>query len=207
VLTLHSVAVDPSRTTWSIELPPGPEAVLRPLEERDEDALADFLDGLSPATQDLYDVDEPKVHATEMCEAIDRLDKLRFVLEDSRGSIQGLCELSFGLPEGDRERFRIHGLELQPGGDVRFGACLADPIQGHGVGPRLWAKIEEVARGFGCSRVLLWGGVYVSNDRARRFYRRVGFTEVGRFTRHDARECIDMIVDLRAAKAVGSSRT
>lgn len=199
MLTLHSVAVDPSRTTWQIELPWGREAILRPLEESDEDTLGDFLCALSPATQDLYDVDQPQAHAAEMCEAIDRFDKLRLVLEDVRGSIQGICELSFGLPEGDRERFQKHGLELRPGGDVRFGACLADQMQGRGVGLRLWPRIEEVAQGFGCTRILLWGGVYASNARARRFYRRVGFKEVGRFTRSDARECVDMIVDLSVA--------
>lgn len=200
VLTLHSVAADPSRTTWRIELPGDPHAILRPLEARDKEALGEFLSALSPATQDLYDVSEPRVHATEMCDAIDRFDKLRFVLEEDRGPIQGLCELSFGLPEGDRDRFSSHGVELRPGVDVRFGACLADSIQGRGVGSRLWPRIEEVARRFGCARILLWGGVYASNDRAYRFYQRVGFAEVGRFARSDARECIDMIANLGNAK-------
>ncbi len=193
MLTLHAVAVDPSRVTWDVELPAGEDGVLRPLDPRDPGALTRFLSELSPRTQALYDVDAPAQQAAEMCEAIDGYDRLTFVLEDGGGSIVGLFELSFTLPVGDRERFVRYGVELHPGADVRLGVCLADRFQGVGIASGMWPRIVDVVLAFGCVRILLWGGVYASNKKALRFYERVGFQEVGRFVRGDKTECIDMI--------------
>ncbi len=195
MLTLHSVAVDPSSVTWSTKLPSGRAGLLRPLVATDEPPLATFFEGLGTASRLSYDVDEPAAHAAQMCEAIDRYDKLRFILEGQSGTIQGIFEFSFGLPEGDRNRYRSYGLELQPGTDVRFALCIADALQGQGVARLLWPHLTDVARGFGCTRIILWGGVYASNEPALRFYRRLGFSEVGQFACRDEQECIDMIVE------------
>lgn len=195
VLTLHAVAVDPSVATWPVRNRGAPDLTLRPLEASDLQELRDFLLGLGPITRHFYDVTDPADHAAEMCEAIDRFDKLRLVLTEGRTTIVGLIELSFGLPPGDHIRFAAYDLELRPGLDVRWGICLAEALQGRGVAQALWPHVVTVAKSFGCTRVLLWGGVYASNERARTFYGRIGFTEVGRFRRGSV-ECVDMVAEL-----------
>ncbi len=57
---------------------------------------------------------------------------------------------------------------------------LADAAKGTGVAPALmdWAIATARARG----ATALWLSVYVENDRARRFYERYGFEDVGRYS-------------------------
>ncbi|MGP7997407.1 MAG: N-acetyltransferase family protein [Streptosporangiaceae bacterium] len=50
--------------------------------------------------------------------------------------------------------------------------------RGSGLADRLVAAVTEQARRAGAARVTLW--VTVGNDRARAFYRRMGFTPTGR---------------------------
>lgn len=52
--------------------------------------------------------------------------------------------------------------------------------QGGGQGDRLMALVEAEARARNAQRLLL--AVYPQNDRARRFYARHGFTEIGELT-------------------------
>lgn len=51
---------------------------------------------------------------------------------------------------------------------------------GDGVGPALMAWVIDHARATDRSQIIL--SVYVDNHRARRFYERHGFTEIGRYT-------------------------
>ena len=51
---------------------------------------------------------------------------------------------------------------------------------GDGVGPALMAWAIDYARSIGRSQMIL--SVYVDNHRARRFYERRGFEEIGRYT-------------------------
>ena len=117
--------------------------------------------------------------AREHCDAIDRFDKLRLVADDGHG-IVAVFELSFSIPDGDHARFAVYGHRLDERTDVRFGPCVRDDEQGSGLAPRLLAETARIARRERRSRLILWGGVQPENQRARRFYEREGFSEVGR---------------------------
>ena len=98
--------------------------------------------------------------------------------------IVGLIEFSLDLVAADVERFASYGLDLGPA-DARFGLCLADAAQGTGAASAATSASFDVVREFGKTRVILWGGVLDENTRARAFYRRMGFTEVGRWWNDD----------------------
>ena len=110
--------------------------------------------------------------------------------------VLGLVELSFELPFHDVLRYDAHEKPLSVGTDVRYSICLADALQGAGVGEAIWSHVTQLLALLACRRVLLWGGVYETNRRARRHYQRMGFDEVGRFSGADGRHRVDMIVDL-----------
>jgi ribosomal-protein-alanine N-acetyltransferase len=55
---------------------------------------------------------------------------------------------------------------------------LAEAQQGCGLGAAFLAYLSDVAKGQGATRMFL--EVRVSNERARRFYERNGFAEIGR---------------------------
>lgn len=169
--------------------------ILRPLTHDDETLLQSFLANLGPATKEVYRSHET---ATELCDAIDRYDKLRFVLEDSR-TIVGLFEYSFDITEGDIDRYTTHGIRLYRETDCRFAPCLADEYQNRGIGADVFDKFKDLAPRFGQRRIILLGGVFVSNTRAIRFYEKVAFVFAGRFVSEKSKKTSqDMILDLES---------
>jgi len=197
VLTLSTVAADPKLVTYSLTLTNGNKAILRPLEADDVNKLDDFLSGLSEETKRLItapDADLPT--ATELCDAINKYDKLRFVLEATpENRIIGLLEFSFGIPDGDIRRFKTASYMLDENTDCRFGPTLADNYQNKGLGTSLFSYITEIARQFGKKRIILWGGVLKDNARAVHYYKKHGFKIVGTFS-DKGDEMLDMILNL-----------
>lgn len=195
MLTLAQVAKNPNMLTEHIVI--GSESLtVRPLEQSDVLGLATFLENLSGQTRRFstfygYDVDM----AQDLCDAIARYDKLRFVIESTSHQIIGLMEFSFDLVNDDIARYRSYHVELNPETDFRFGPTLADDYQNKGIGTLMMPFIKNVARKFGQDRIILWGGVFGDNRRAIRFYEKNGFKQVGMFM-SDGAETIDMILEL-----------
>lgn len=202
-LTLDYVFRHPETVTSRVALANGKRFVLRPLQGGDVELLARFLEGLSPTTRafstfDSYD----RTAAQALCDAINRYDKLRFVVEDvgaenavgESGAIVGLMEFSFGIPEGDVQRYQRYGMVLDGRVDCRFGPTLADGYQDRGLGSALFPHLVDVARRFGKQRIVLWGGVFAANMRAIRFYEKQGFVRAGAFAGANGQEVIDMLL-------------
>ncbi|MER5374227.1 GNAT family N-acetyltransferase [Streptomyces sp. NPDC002553] len=199
MLTLAEVAAEPALLTRRVGLGDGAEVVFRPLTHADAEGLAEFLRELSPESRRFstfggYDL----AFARELCDAIARYDKLRLVLEEAEsGRIVGLLELALDLHPSDIARYREAGIVLTAA-DCRFGPTLADDHQDRGVGTLVFPLVADVARRFGRTRIVLWGGVLADNARAVRFYEKQGFRTVGAFTEADGTRALDMILDLPA---------
>ncbi|GAA2280573.1 hypothetical protein GCM10010402_41740 [Actinomadura luteofluorescens] len=198
MLTLARIAEDPAVLTRHLDSRDGVPLVFRPLTRTDAESLAGFLAGLSSETRgfstfDGYDL----AAAEELCAAIARYDKLRLVLEgEAPAGIVGLLEFSLALTQGDVERYRKAGVQLDEETDCRFGLTLSDDQQGQGLATLVFPLVCEVARRLGKRRIILWGGVLADNPRAIRFYEKNGFQWVGPFTGPDGRTALDMILDI-----------
>jgi GNAT superfamily N-acetyltransferase len=197
-LSLSKVFAQPNLATHAIDLPTHGSALLRPLQASDVDELATFLEGLSPATRRFstfpsYDL----AAAQELCEAINRYDKLQLIVElVPAGRIIGLFEFSFDLPEHDQQRYRQQGVPLDPSVDCRFGPTVADEFQNQKVGSRVFPHIVDIAKQFGKKRIILWGGVLSDNARAIRYYEKQGFRPLATFVAQDGEEILDMMLEL-----------
>jgi GNAT superfamily N-acetyltransferase len=146
----------------------------------DLDRLASHYGSLSDRTRAFWHRNaDARALARDHCDAIDQFDKLRLVADDG-SAIVAVVELSFSIPDGDHARFAGYGVRLDERTDVRFGPCVRDDEQGSGLAIRLLAETARIAQREGRSRLILWGGVQPDNRRARRFYEREGFSEVGR---------------------------
>ncbi|CAF3344316.1 unnamed protein product [Rotaria sp. Silwood1] len=149
----------------------------RPLLRSDELKLAEFLENLSPETRkfsirDSYDLNE----ARELCFAINRYDKLRLVALINNETIIALFEFSLSILEKEYERFaEKYNIVLNEITDARFGPCISDQYQNRHLGCWLFEKTKKIARQMGKERLILWGGVFSHNQRAIRFYEKVGF--------------------------------
>lgn len=196
-LSLSKVTSSPSLVTYNLQLPSGKKAILRPLESTDVEQLTKFLEGLSQETRRLstfpsFDISAAK----EMCEAINRYDKLRFVLELPSKEIIGLFEFSFDIPETDIKRFSDRGITINSETDCRFGPTLADDYQNQGIGSLIFPHIANIAKKFGKKRIILWGAVLADNTRAIKFYEKHGFKNMGIFTNKDGLKALDMLLQI-----------
>ncbi|MGI5417840.1 GNAT family N-acetyltransferase [Actinomadura luteofluorescens] len=198
MLTLARIAEDPAVLTSHLEPWDGTRLAFRPLARTDAESLAGFLAGLSSETRGFSTFDGHDLAAArELCAAIARYDKLRLVLEEEASArIVGLLEFSLALTQGDVERYRKAGVNLNEETDCRFGLTLADAHQGQGLATSAFPLVCEVARRLGKRRIILWGGVLADNPRAIRFYEKNGFQRVGPFTGPDGRTALDMILDI-----------
>jgi|SRR5665213_1895629 len=200
--TLSSIADRPEIATYSIALDSDEKILVRPLVPGDVHKLATFLQGLSQETRRLSTFDGYDLEAAKrLCDAINKYDKLRFVVESLSSArvvdrIVGLLEFSFGLPESDVERFNQEGYKLNPDIDCRFGPTLSDDYQNMGLGSKLFPLVKEIARQFGKQRIILWGGVLKDNELAIHYYEKLGFKQAGVFTQ-DGIDKLDMILELK----------
>lgn len=195
-----SLSGDLAALRQEVSFAPGGTAVFRPLETADVGRLAEFLSSLSGETRRFWNLESyDHSAAAELCDAIGRYDKLRFVAQETAAPFLLLAsfEFSFGIPPGDTERFRSYGITLSETTDCRFAPCVRDALQGSGLANALMPLAVDIARRFGRSRIILWGGVDSENRRAIRFYEKHGFTSLGRFGNPGGREAIDMILHLR----------
>jgi GNAT superfamily N-acetyltransferase len=193
--SLAALAADPAPLTRRVTVAETP-FVVRALCADDADALVSFLAGLSATSRRFWHGEtDPAEAAAEWIEAIGRYDKLRLVAHrpGRAGHLDGVVDLSFSLPaDAELSRYAGYGIALREERTVRFGPCVADAWQSRGLAaellPPTWAAVRLLDR----DCVVLFGGVHAENHRARRFYRRHGFAEVGAFTNADG-DCLDMM--------------
>lgn len=196
--TLAKVAQDPQLLTTRVVTASGEAFLIRPLVRVDAPKLAVFLSELSLETRyfSTFSGYDTKA-AQELCDAIARYDKLRFVVEAPLSQqIIGLLEFSFSIPESDVTRYATYNMPLDPASDCRFGPTFADLYQNRGIGTAVFPFVVEVARKFGRNRILLWGGVVSDNFRAIRYYEKNGFHLAGAFTPEGGVEAMDMFLDI-----------
>ena len=198
-LSLADIADDPASVTSFLNTTSGADLVLRPLERDGSSRLADYLGSLSESTRryaghEGYDF----AFAFELCAAITRYDKLRFVIE-CEGQLIALLEYSFDVVASDEARFAGYGLKLKTATTCRYGLCVTDAFQGQGIASLVFPDLTAVARRFGQEQMILWGGVHIDNERAIRQYRKVGFRLLGpcgtRMERRNSTE--SLICDVR----------
>ncbi|MCC7304008.1 GNAT family N-acetyltransferase [bacterium] len=169
---------------------------LRPLGDKDVKNLSNFLESLSLETRKYYMLDSfDEKMAQSLRDDIGKYDKARFVIlfEDS---IIGIFEFSFDLVSEDIERFSDYGVALVQGKDCRFGPCISDKFHGKGLAGTVFPYLITIAKKLNQKRMILWGGVFVSNEKAIKYYLKSGFRKIGEFINTDGEPCYDMILDL-----------
>lgn len=196
--TLDEIHSDPERFQVRLSIDES-EFLFRPLESHDSKILVDFINGLTKDTKRFYSYrDSASTIVGEIIQSINAYDKLRFLLEKVDGGIiVGMFEISFDIPQGDIERYKRYGIDLDSESDCRFGPVLADDFQSRNVGSQILPLITKVVKGFNQKRMILWGGVHTDNGRAVRFYEKNGFVNVGEFTNKHNLTCFDMMLDFR----------
>lgn len=197
ILTLKDFERNSEHYTWKVRTQSGGEITLRPLNRSDIERLTTFLENLSTETRRLSTFDSyDKVTAIELCNAISKYDKLRFVLENQREEIVGLLEFTLDIPQKVKDKYATYGLTLDTDYACRFGPTLADEYQSKGLGTLIFPYIVKVAKLLGKIHIILYGGVLADNTRAIRYYKKHGFEITGKYISDNGDENLDMILNI-----------
>lgn len=112
-------------------------------------------------------------------------------VDEASGSLAGYAILRIDITMHDRERMAGYGFRLDSRIDASFAPSVAAVARGTGLADALWLQVLQDAVAHGRRRIFLWGGVKAENQRAIRFYERIGFIRIGNF--HHEGENIDMV--------------
>ena len=180
-LTTTTLAADPTLLTRELTTPGGISFTARLLRPDDAAALGRYFDGLTDAIRGMYGPHPlDSGHALLLCSGIDHARCLRYVVE-IRGKIEGYFILASGLGGGDARRYAGYNHPLEAAECCTFAPSVADAYLSRGIGSTLMPLVVEAAHRMGRRKIVLWGGVRGDNPRARHFYRKFGFEQVGSF--------------------------
>lgn len=198
---LISLRQNSSQVAFQVALPDGQSLCFRPLAPADAALLGGYFTGLSTATQDLYRPHEfTHAVAEDLCSRIEHDPTLRMVAvtqDRAPAEIAGYFLLNCEIADSDVQRYAGYGLALNERTDCRFAPSVADRYQNTGLGSLLMPPCLAVAQRLGYQRLILLGGVYMTNARAVRFYTKNGFRQVGAFSlRGHGPDSFDMILTL-----------
>lgn len=156
---------------------------LRLLQPDDEEKLAAYFAGLSRETRKRFGP-HPFDMATvqQICANLEHDPIQRYVAEtqDTKQIIAYMLVKNGVLPK-DAERLRSCGIAATDQ-DCTFAPSIADAWQSSGLGSVMLAYIIAKTPS---RRMILWGGVQASNERAVNYYCKFGFYKVGTFEDHN----------------------
>lgn len=197
-LTLEAIASDPQlaavKVSWRSEA-----ILFRPLRPDDGRRLFAYFETLSDETRYLYHPHPFAVEQAErLCAEARQGETIRMVAvrhHDGVVAIVAYIILDFGLSEDDVARYRGYGVELSRP-ICRIGPSVSDSLRGQGLGTVLMRAVRDIARRFGCAHIILLGGVFTVNDRAIRYYEKVGMRRMGVCGGGDGPPSWDMMAEL-----------
>ncbi len=175
----------PEQLTTSITMRNGDAATLRPMRKDDAERFAVYLDALSAETRarwgpHAFDGDT----ARAICRDIESDDVLRYIAtttNDGEEFIIAYILLKMGVWDSDKARYAAIGIDLTAITDCTLAPSVADAYQNSGIGSLMVSHLLRCAPLMGRTRIVLWGGVQATNDRAIHFYSKCGFRKVGEF--------------------------
>lgn len=162
----------------------------RGLTNGDEERFFNYLLGLSSETRSRFaphpfDIE----HVAKICS--DDLDNCYGYITLYKEEVVAYIVAKKGYNQGELPRFSNYDFEIQQDNDYTLAPSVADSFQSKGVGNLLYQYVEKRLIEFGAKKLILWGGVQCSNQKAVNFYIKQGFLELGRFEYFG--ENIDMV--------------
>ena len=168
---------------------------LRSLQADDSGRLLNYLDGLSIDTRRRFGPHSFDGHTIETICLNPPPGELRFVADDTETSeIIAYAIIKKGYLLHDADRLSNYGLQLSGESDCTFAPSVADGWQSSGLGSKLFEFILSQTRSMNFKRIILWGGVQATNEKAIRFYQKFNFRTLGEFEYNGKN--FDMILEI-----------
>lgn len=172
----------------------GKSVLLRKLTLDDIDKLSNYLQNLGPDTVKRFGPHEfDKQSVSTIFQDPDHYTG--YIAEDSYTSeIIAYSIIKTGYLEHDGNRLQSYGVTPDEKTDCTFAPSVADKWQSLGVGNSLFLFILSDLKVKGFRRIILWGGVQSSNQKAVNYYLKNGFVKLGQFEHNGLND--DMILEI-----------
>jgi len=185
VITLQSIADNPSLVTSKYQLKSGEAVVFRPLNEHDVLAFGRFMEELSEEIRRRFGPHPlNSEEAARICDKLDDLKMLRMILVNSNDEIVGYIILSFELRDSQVLRYEDYKIPIERGRDICVAPAVADRYQNSGLGSIMLEETIKIAQRLGVKYIILWQGTQLTNTRAIHFYEKFGFQKSGEFEKY-----------------------
>lgn len=102
--------------------------------------------------------------------------------------------LKKGFINEDSKRYLNYNLPLHENLDCTYAPSVADDWQSQGVGDCMFIYILKILKATDYKRIVLWGGVQFTNQKAINYYQKNGFEVYGQF--NNGIENLDMMKNL-----------
>jgi diamine N-acetyltransferase len=167
--------------------------IIRELVSSDFDALLFYLQHLSAETKSRFG--PHAFDADAVIQFYNTNDVTGFVAIDTdSNSIIAYSIIKEGILHHDKNRltgYQYRGIENDC---CTYAPSVADSWQGKGIGKLMFAYILNHCRQKLNRRIILWGGVQATNEKALHFYKKLGFVTLGQFEYNGINQ--DMLLEI-----------
>ena len=173
-------------------------ATIRLLQHSDQEALYNYLQQLSAESRSRFG---PHSFDWRTVQAIfdqpaDNINIQRYVAwGEQENKIVAYMLIHQGLIDGDRQRYAGRQQFFDEATTVTFAPSVADDWQSSGLGMAMATFIENDLKAKNIQRIILWGGVQASNQKAVNFYKKSGYRFIDSFW-HDGKDNHDMLKEI-----------
>jgi GNAT superfamily N-acetyltransferase len=158
------------------------------------DKLLLYLETLSPQSKKRFGP-----HAFSISGILEKFNnpaqfRLFIAIHNNSQQIAAYTIIRFGWLGFDQNRLLGYGLKPETH-DCTLAPSVADQWQSKGLGTVFFHHIvERLKQDHKIHRIILWGGVQADNTQALRFYKNLGFRELGSFS-HNGNN-YDMVLEI-----------
>ena len=99
-----------------------------------------------------------------------------------------------GLLHFESERLKNYHYSNIENDSCTYAPSVADEWQGKGIGKLMFYHILDDCRQRFIKRIILWGGVQNTNEKALQFYKKLGFVTLGQFKYNGQNQ--DMLLEI-----------
>jgi GNAT superfamily N-acetyltransferase len=167
------------------------QVTFRKVKPKDVLPLKQYFDNLSSTTKSRFGPHPFDLQTTEAICKQEYSSYQAFICLD-KSNIIAYAVVFKGYTEGERYRFKQYSIKPNQEKDYTLAPSVADAYQSKGIGTSLFDYIEAELRKQGAEKIVLWGGVQLTNQRAVRFYLKHGFRTLGEFD-HNGLDNLDMV--------------
>lgn len=174
-------------------IPSHENIILRELVSSDFDVLLYYLYNLSAETKSRFG--PHSFDADAAIQFYNSNDVTGFVATDTNSDfIIAYSIIKEGILHHDRNRLLAYQYPNIENDCCTYAPSVADNWQGKGIGKLMFDHILKHCRQKLTRRIILWGGVQATNEKALRFYKKLGFVKLGQFEYNGLNQ--DMLLEI-----------